>query len=132
MRSFIEQNTSGSERDFANVPDEKASGRSVPSERSVPGYREGRIVYVQQHYESSYNMRSTPSFDFGFQHTEEGYWLVWDRATGIFGEGDTPLDAIGDFEQTAARHLAVLERQRDSLPEGQLWQLDYLSERVRR
>jgi predicted RNase H-like HicB family nuclease len=132
MRSFVEQNTSGNQRDFAVVPDEKASERSLPSERSVPGRHRGQIVYSQAQYETAYSMRSAPSFDLGFQRTDEGYWLVWDRPTGVFGEGDTPLDAMKDFERTAARHLAVLERQRDSLPEGQAWQLAYLNERVQR
>jgi hypothetical protein len=132
MMSFIEQNTSGSERDIAVIPNEKASERSLPSERSVPGLRRGRISYSQEHYARSYSMRSTPSFHLAFQATDEGYWLVWDRPTGVFGEGDAPLDALRDFERTAGRHLAVLERQRDSLTEGQLWQLGYLSERVRR
>ncbi len=132
MRSFIEQNTSANERDRAVVPDEKASERSVPSQHSVPSRHSGRIVYSHEHYENSYSMRSTPSFDLDFQRADEGYWLVWDRPTGIFGEGDAPLEAMRDFERTAARHLEVLERQRASLPEGQLWQLNYLDARVRR
>ena len=58
MRSFIEQNTSESERSYPVVPEEQSSERSIPSERSVPGRREGRIIYSSEHHETSYTIRS--------------------------------------------------------------------------
>jgi hypothetical protein len=61
MRSFIEQNTSESERSFPIVPEEQSSERSLPSARSVPGRRGGRIIYLIQEYESSYILRSRPT-----------------------------------------------------------------------
>jgi hypothetical protein len=73
MKNPIEQNTSGSERNFAVIPEEQASERSVPSEWSVPGRPGAVITYSREHFKYSYRMRSTRSFDLGFQRTEEGY-----------------------------------------------------------
>ena len=58
MRNIIEQNTSESERNFPVIPDEQASERSLPSDRSVPGRREGRIIYSYEQHETSYSIRS--------------------------------------------------------------------------
>ncbi len=110
--------------------DSSASERVIPV---MPEPPHGHIVYLPSEARHvSYEIAPGPSFDLRVRRTERGYWIVWDEPTGTFGEGDSPLEAATDFERTAARHLSVLERQRDSLPEGQLWQLDYLSDRVRR
>ena len=58
MKNFIEQNTSESERNVPVVPNEQASERSIPSERSVPGRHTGRIIYSREHFETSYSIRS--------------------------------------------------------------------------
>lgn len=118
--------------------DSSANKRAIPI---VPGKASPdlNIVYArrlrQESRDVAYRIASSPSFDLRLERVEKDHWLVWDVPTQIFGEGDDPLKAAADFEQTAVRHLSVLERQRDSdvpLPEGQLWQLDYLGARVRR
>jgi hypothetical protein len=57
MRNFIEQSTSESERSYPVAPEGKSSERSMPSERAVPGRREGRIVYSHEQHETSYSIR---------------------------------------------------------------------------
>lgn len=37
--------------------------------------------------------------------------VIRDTETGIFGVGESPLDALRDFERAAEEHLDVLERQ---------------------
>ena len=56
-------------------------------------------------------------------------WIVHDRVTGIHGAGETPSEALGDFQRAAIEHLDVLERQ-DALSEDLQAQLLYLRERV--
>jgi hypothetical protein len=57
MKDFVEQTTSESERSYPVVPDEQASERSIPSEKSIPGRGEWRIIYSHGHYQSSYSLR---------------------------------------------------------------------------
>ncbi len=58
-----------------------------------------------------------------------GAWIVHDRVSGIHGAGETPSEALGDFQRAAREHLDVLERQ-DALSEDLEAQLRYLRERV--
>jgi predicted RNase H-like HicB family nuclease len=110
--------------------DSLASRWDVPV---VPEPPNAHVVYLPpETRHPSYEIVPAPLFKLRIKRTEGGYWMVWDEPTGIFGEGEDPLQASTDFESNAVRHLNVLERQRDSLPEGQLWQLDYLNRRVRR
>ena len=58
-----------------------------------------------------------------------GRWTVVDRQTGIHGTGDTPTEALADFQQAAAEHLDVLERQ-SALSDDLVDQRDYLRIRL--
>ena len=60
---------------------------------------------------------------------EDGIWLVVDRATGIFGSGDTAAEAVDDFRIAIRDHLETLEEE-DALAEPLRWQLDYLRARI--
>jgi hypothetical protein len=71
-----------------------------------------------------------PSFSTRFERGD-GYWIVADRPTGIFGQGEDVLAAIQDFQAAVSEHLDVLERQA-ALSEELAWQLEYLRARVRR
>jgi hypothetical protein len=71
-----------------------------------------------------------PSFSIRFERGD-GYWVVTDRPTGIFGQGEDVLAAVQDFQAAASEHLDVLERQA-ALSEELTWQLEYLRARVRR
>jgi hypothetical protein len=126
MSSVVEKSISGNERVVPVMPDEQAN------ERSAAAVLQPRYSYAHEYSGYSYRMRSAPSFDLKAEYAPRGYWLVWNRPTGIFGEGDNLWEAVEDFERAAAGHLDVLEEERDTLPDGQLWQLDYLRARVRR
>ena len=78
---------------------------------------------------ASYTVRSSPAFHFVVERSGET-WTVIDRQTGIYGAGDTPIEALDDFRRAAMEHLDVLERQ-DSLSDDLTAQLQYLRERIR-
>ena len=78
---------------------------------------------------ASYTVRSSPAFHLVLEPSGKT-WTVIDRRTGIYGAGDTPIDALDDFRRAAMEHLDVLERQ-DSLSDDLTAQLQYLRERIR-
>ena len=72
-----------------------------------------------------------PPFDYEFRYADEGYWIVRDFETGIFGHGREPSDALADFHLAAVQHLDVLE-QEPALSEELSRQLEYLRARIQR
>jgi len=72
--------------------------------------------------------RQSESFDFKVDHAD-GIWIVEDDASGVFGSGETPLEAMRDFRQAVVDHVDVLSRQ-DELSPGLEEQLDYLLRRL--
>lgn len=59
------------------------------------------------------------------EHREGGGYTVSDPVTGIFGTGDTPVDAMKDMFTALDEHREVLESQADLSPALQAL-LDYL------
>ncbi len=57
-----------------------------------------------------------------------GHYTVIDEPTGIFGAGESVVDAFRDFAAAMTEHRDVLERQEQLGPEL-AWQLKYLRER---
>jgi predicted RNase H-like HicB family nuclease len=78
--------------------------------------------------EEHYVFQGSPQFRVEVER-EDQVWIVHDRVTGIHGAGETPSEALGDFQRAAMEHLDVLERQ-DALSEDLQAQLLYLRERV--
>ena len=78
--------------------------------------------------EEHYVFRGRPQFRVEVEREGE-VWIVHDRVTGIHGAGETPSDALGDFQRAVTEHLDVLERQ-DAISEDLQVQLLYLRERV--
>lgn len=78
----------------------------------------------------TYEVHPGASFDVDYQRSG-GCWVIWDRATGIYGSGERILDARKDFMQAVEQHLDVLERQA-ALSENLTWQLNYLRARTGR
>lgn len=72
-----------------------------------------------------------PSFAYQFRREDDGYWIVQDIETGIFGHGEEVIDALTDFHIAAVQHLAVLEAE-PTLSEELLWQREYLRARIPR
>lgn len=60
---------------------------------------------------------------------EDGLWIVTDLPTGIYGCGETVVDALADFRHAMREHLDVLERQ-PALAEPLRHQLAYLRARI--
>lgn len=78
--------------------------------------------------EESYEIRSRPHFALRVE-LAEGVWTVLDRRSGIFGSGDSPNEAIVDFNRAVREHRDVLEAQPD-LSVDLRAQLDYLRDRL--
>lgn len=70
-------------------------------------------------------------FAYEFRQEDDGYWIVRDTETGIFGHGDDLPAAVADFHIAAAQHLDVLERE-PALSEELSRQREYLRARIRR
>lgn len=111
-----------------------ARQNSSANERAVPVVPERpnrRIIYP--HPEAggaSYKISLTPSFDFETERGD-GYWIVRDRETGIYGHAEEVSEALREFYRAAAQHLDTLERQ-DTLSEELSRQSRYLRTRLRR
>lgn len=91
------------------------------------------VTYLTSREPPSYTLdagKMPPSFSIRFERGD-GYWVVTDRPTGIFGQGEDVLAAVQDFQAAVSEHLDVLERQA-ALSEELAWQLEYLRARVRR
>lgn len=91
------------------------------------------VTYLTSREPPSYTVDADnmpPSFNIRFERGD-GYWIVTDRPTGIFGQGEDALAAVQDFQTAVSEYLDVLERQPE-LSEELAWQLDYLRSRVRR
>jgi hypothetical protein len=58
MKNLVGQSTSESKRSYPVVPDQLSSEKSIPSEKAIPGLRRGQVVYLHEHYASSYILRS--------------------------------------------------------------------------
>jgi hypothetical protein len=101
-------------------------GSSSP-DRLVP------VTYQTSREPPSYVLEAAkmpPSFSIRLERGD-GYVIVTDRPTGIFGQGEDVLAAVQDFQAAVSEHLDVLERQ-SALSEELTWQLEYLRARVRR
>ena len=64
-------------------------------------------------------------------HRGNGYWMISDAQTAIYGYGRRLADARRDFQVAVVQHLDVLENE-ERLSEELTWQLEYLRARVRR
>lgn len=106
--------------------DSSAKERDVPI---VPERPDHPVVYrrAQTTY-PSYRIIPTPSFNFEVERGN-GYLIVRDTETGIYGVAEDVLGALNDFSQAAAQHLDVLEGQ-EALSEELSWQLAYLRDRL--
>jgi hypothetical protein len=78
---------------------------------------------------NSYVVATRPEFSLGYEHDEQGGWIVYERKTGDWGDGPTLLDAMRDFYTAAAQMLEVLRE--ESPYENQRWHRDYLAARLR-
>ena len=97
----------------------------------TPVIPNGRSLYQRIETSSgSYDIELQPSFDLELDR-EGPHWLVRDRATGIYGCGDEPSDALDDFLRAVREHVDVLERQ-DALSDALAAQLAYLHDRIPR
>jgi hypothetical protein len=106
-----------------------ASERAIPV---VPQRLSHRVTYNYDHLQPDYAYSVTPAASFNLElRRGDGYWIVRDTQTGIFGEAETIQEAIDDFYLAAAQQLHVLERQ-PTLSEELSWQREYLRSRIRR
>ena len=80
-----------------------------------------------EQYSSSYQP-TRPGFELRFEHGESG-WIWEDDVSGVFGSGETPLDALHDFKRAVTEHIDVLSRQQHLSP-GLAEQLEYLRQRI--
>lgn len=97
--------------------------------RDVGTLPDGRWSYVTAEAAAeTYLIEARPAFDLELQYTG-ARWTVRDLETGIFGAGDTPSEALLDFQRAAREHLDVLQRQ-ESLSDDLAAQLDYLRTRT--
>lgn len=108
---------------------------AVPGDRAVEVVAIPRRpiypVFVQRGRERAASaVHGAPSFAFEIEH-EDGYWIVRDANTGIFGYGEDFAGAAADFQAAVVEHLDVLKRQ-PALSQGLSWQLEYLRARVGR
>lgn len=100
------------------------------SEHPVPVILDSRVVYAEvSRALFSYDIAARPSFELVCERAD-GYWLVRDVGTGIFGQGADILEATRDFDRASAEHLDFLERQ-SALSDELRSQLEYLRARVR-
>lgn len=90
----------------------------------------GRYSYapVRGRDEAHYLIRARAQFQLAIERDGDA-WIIHDRVTGIFGAGESPSEAIRDFQRATTEHLDVLERQ-DSLSDDLQAQLRYLRDRV--
>lgn len=106
--------------------DSSAKERDVPIVPERPGQH---VVYRHPHTAyPSYRITPAPSFSFELERGN-GYWIVRDSETGIYGTAEDVLGALKDFFRAAAQHLDVLKRQ-EALSDELSWQLAYLRARV--
>lgn len=76
--------------------------------------------------ESSYQVRPEPG-TLKLEKTDAG-WALLDQATGIFGVGPEPSEAVTDLRNALREHLDVLEAQAELAP-ALAAQRDYLRAR---
>jgi hypothetical protein len=77
---------------------------------------------------SSYTVELTPQFDLEYERTGDGEWLVIERFTGDWGEGETLPNALQDFYDTERTVLRILDENPLSAPMDR--QRAYIRERL--
>jgi hypothetical protein len=80
--------------------------------------------------EANYEAPARQALTVERSRTEDGslFFTVSDPVTGIFGTGDSPIDAVKDLARAQKEHREVLEAQ-DSLSPALEEQLRYLQHR---
>ena len=101
------------------IPETASTRLRNPEKKKI--YRTNSNVFLE----------SESPFDYQFTYEDEGYWVVRDPQTGIFGHGAEPSEALADFHLAAVQHLEVLE-QEPALSAELSWQLEYLRARIER
>jgi hypothetical protein len=77
---------------------------------------------------TSYSVRPPPAFQIVVEHGD-GYTIIREANTGIFGSAPDIAEAFRDLRQAIAEHLDVLQRQ-PALSDELQWQLKYMQARV--
>lgn len=107
---------------------------STGSERAIPFVPNEQVSYRATEANAAYEIHPAAFFDLHFDlHTQRGngYWIVWDAQTAIYGYGRRLSKAREDFQTAARQHLEVLESE-ENLSEELAWQLEYLRARIGR
>ncbi len=100
---------------------------SSATEQDIPVVL-GRVSYLPSAAPHAYTVQPGPRFDL-VEERGDGYVVIHDVPSGIYGCGESPARAQADFKQAAHEHLDVLNRQPD-LSEDLRWQRDYLRVRL--
>lgn len=99
------------------------------TERDIADRPSGKCSYAaSEPAAESYVFETRPAFELEPIATETG-WAVRDVETGIYGAGETPSEALLDFQRAVLEHLDMLQRQ-ESLSDDLLAQLQYLQARA--
>lgn len=113
-----ERDSTGNGRTVSSVPDLRVSYHRT---QETPAYEINPATF-EVHPASSFELH---------YNRGNGYWMIWDAETAIYGYGRRLADARRDFQVAVVQHLDVLESE-DRLSEELAWQLEYLRARVRR